>query len=79
MGVGKSVQALAISITFKEDWPLLIICPSSLRFVWREEIWKWLPEIHKTSINLVKDGKDKLTKGSKIHIMSYEMATKWAQ
>jgi hypothetical protein len=30
MGVGKTVQALALSLIFKKDWPLLIICPSAL-------------------------------------------------
>lgn len=30
MGVGKTIQALAVSWIYKEDWPLLIICPSTL-------------------------------------------------
>lgn len=30
MGVGKTIQALAVACVYKADWPLLIICPSSL-------------------------------------------------
>ena len=30
MGIGKTVQALALSSIYQEAWPLLIICPSSL-------------------------------------------------
>lgn len=42
MGVGKSIQGLACALTYISDWPLLIICPSSLKFIWKEEIKKWL-------------------------------------
>lgn len=34
MGLGKSIQALGIARYFKADWPLLIICPSSVKFSW---------------------------------------------
>ena len=36
MGIGKSVQALACSLLFEEVFPLLIICPSSLKHVWKD-------------------------------------------
>lgn len=42
MGVGKSVQGLACALLYEKDWPLLIICPSALKFVWKDEIKKWL-------------------------------------
>jgi SWI/SNF-related matrix-associated actin-dependent regulator 1 of chromatin subfamily A len=32
MGVGKTIQALGIAYVFKNDWPLLIIVPASLKF-----------------------------------------------
>uniref|UniRef100_A0A183HUZ2 HARP domain-containing protein n=1 Tax=Onchocerca flexuosa TaxID=387005 RepID=A0A183HUZ2_9BILA len=34
MGLGKSIQALGIARYFKCDWPLLIICPSSVKYSW---------------------------------------------
>uniref|UniRef100_A0A7S3R7U2 Uncharacterized protein n=3 Tax=Dunaliella tertiolecta TaxID=3047 RepID=A0A7S3R7U2_DUNTE len=44
MGLGKSVQALAAAAAyFPQSWPLLIICPSSLRFMWADAVRSWLP------------------------------------
>jgi SWI/SNF-related matrix-associated actin-dependent regulator 1 of chromatin subfamily A len=34
MGLGKTVQALSVAWYYCRDWPLLIICPSSLRLTW---------------------------------------------
>ena len=41
MGIGKTLQAIGILLLYMQDWPLLIICPSSLKFIWRDEILKW--------------------------------------
>ena len=78
MGVGKTVQALGISLLFKEDWPILIICPSSLKFVWRDEILKWIPDINddKINIQIFKTSKDLFKCGVKIYIMSYDLTIK---
>jgi uncharacterized protein (DUF3820 family) len=43
MGLGKTVQALAIAACFRSDWPLLVVCPSSLRLNWKHELERWLP------------------------------------
>lgn len=43
MGVGKTIQAIAIAYMYKLDWPLLIMTPASLKFTWRDEILKFLP------------------------------------
>jgi SNF2 family DNA or RNA helicase len=59
MGVGKTIQALSIAYIYKNDWPLLIIAPSSLRYTWKEEIKKWIPTINADKdIQLFKKGKD---------------------
>ena len=44
MGVGKTVQAIGLSCLYQKDWPVLVICPSSLKFAWRDEITLWLGE-----------------------------------
>jgi SWI/SNF-related matrix-associated actin-dependent regulator 1 of chromatin subfamily A len=36
MGIGKTLQSLACAYAYESDWPLLIICPSALKHVWRE-------------------------------------------
>ena len=35
MGVGKTVQSLAIAFMFRYQWPLVIVCPSTLRYNWQ--------------------------------------------
>ena len=38
MGLGKTLQALAIAISYFSEWPLLVVCPSSLRLIWRDQV-----------------------------------------
>ncbi len=35
MGLGKSVQALGIARYYKREWPMLVVCPSSVKYVWQ--------------------------------------------
>eukprot|EP00124_Ichthyophonus_hoferi_P006099 Ihof_evm1s1202 gene=Ihof_evmTU1s1202 len=44
MGLGKTLQALTVAMFYSDDWPLLIVCPSSLRLTWAAEIQKWIPD-----------------------------------
>lgn len=41
MGVGKTIQSLAIAFIYRYDWPMVIICPSTLRFNWLNEVTQW--------------------------------------
>lgn len=41
MGVGKTVQALAIAAAYRAEWPLLIVCPASLRLAWADAFEAW--------------------------------------
>jgi len=41
MGVGKTLQSLAIAFIYRYEWPLVIICPSTLRFNWQNEVLHW--------------------------------------
>ena len=74
MGVGKTLQAIGISYLYKDDWPLMIICPSSLKYTWRDEILRWLPNIQKQDIQLFKVGKDQFSEVAQVFIMSYDLA-----
>ncbi|XP_041355176.1 DNA annealing helicase and endonuclease ZRANB3-like [Gigantopelta aegis] len=58
MGLGKTIQAISVAYYYKDEWPLLIIVPSSLRYCWIEELEKWLPDIHPHDINLIQAGND---------------------
>ena len=41
MGLGKTLQAIGIAFEYQMQWPLLVICPSSLRNVWEQQLAKW--------------------------------------
>lgn len=48
MGLGKTVQALALLTKAKEDEgqaPSLIVCPTSVVSVWKQEVQKWAPSL----------------------------------
>ena len=36
MGLGKTMQAMCIACFYRQEWPLLIVTPSSVRFQWKE-------------------------------------------
>jgi SNF2 family DNA or RNA helicase len=55
---------------------LLVLCPSSLRLNWKDEIFKWIHDISKAEVQSIKSGKEKLQKGIQIYIMSYDLASK---
>ena len=76
MGVGKTVQAIGIAYLFKNDWPLLIIAPASLKFTWRDELLNWLPSLRPHDIQLFKKGNEPINRDCCIFIMSYDLATK---
>lgn len=54
MGLGKTVTSLAIMAHYrKEEWPLLILCPASLRHTWPGEIEKFIPSLPASSVYVV--------------------------
>lgn len=59
MGLGKTLTSLAIMLAYqKEEWPLLILCPASLRYTWPSEIEKFCPFIPSQSIHCVRGSDD---------------------
>lgn len=77
MGVGKTVQAIAITHIYRNEWPLYIICPSFLKFVWRQELKRWLSgSLREDEIQIFQHSKDNWDINAKVYIMSYEIASK---
>ncbi|CAM9678936.1 unnamed protein product, partial [Ectocarpus sp. 12 AP-2014] len=65
MGTGKTLQALGVMGCYREDWPLLIVAPASMRLMqvpplWAEEVERWYPFLPPSEIHLIKGNKDKL-------------------
>lgn len=42
MGLGKTVQACALVRCYRQEWPLLVVTPSSLRETWADALSKWI-------------------------------------
>ena len=51
MGTGKTVQAaMALEELGPECFPVLIVCPNSMKYTWRSELEKWAPATKKAVI-----------------------------
>ncbi|OEH73584.1 helicase conserved c-terminal domain-containing protein [Cyclospora cayetanensis] len=86
MGLGKTIQALTIAAHYMEDWPLLVVCPSSIRFQWRDQALRWLGHIltpeqvadvltsHK--ICIIRNGKTEISSQTRVVIISYDLLAK---
>ncbi|NWY76469.1 SMAL1 protein, partial [Erithacus rubecula] len=75
MGLGKTIQAICIAAYYQQEWPLLVITPSSVRFTWAEAFHRWLPSLSPGSTNVIVSGKDNLT-GSLINIISFDLLSR---
>lgn len=75
MGLGKTVQAICIAAYYRNEWPLLVVTPSSVRFTWAEAFGRWLPSLSPDSINVVVKAKDNLRSGL-VNIISYDLLSK---
>jgi SWI/SNF-related matrix-associated actin-dependent regulator 1 of chromatin subfamily A len=82
MGLGKTVQALAIANYYKDEWPLLIMTPSSVKYMWKESVLKWLPNVLNDLsmgndvdelIQVLESTKQTMHTNSKIVVCSYDL------
>jgi SWI/SNF-related matrix-associated actin-dependent regulator of chromatin subfamily A-like protein 1 len=86
MGLGKTVQSLAIANYYIDEWPLFIIAPSSVKFMWKEKINEWLGNAIKKHFNVtntddvvqvIMKGSDEINiKKNKVVIGSYDLLAK---
>eukprot|EP00063_Salmo_salar_P033284 XP_014008119.1 PREDICTED: DNA annealing helicase and endonuclease ZRANB3-like isoform X1 [Salmo salar] len=76
MGLGKTVQAISVAYAYRQEWPLLIVVPSSLKYPWIEELERWIPELNPGDINLVETKSDTLgISSSKVTVLGYGLLT----
>jgi len=76
MGLGKTLQALLLAAQYQDEWPLLVIAPSSLRFVWRDQASQWLPHLagpEGDRVQVVRNSKDKVSKTAHIVVCTYDL------
>lgn len=73
MGVGKTIQAIASAYCYMDEWPVLVICPASIKYNWRDEFMRWIPGLEKKDFYILKS-KRTMKNAAKVWIASYNMA-----
>lgn len=82
MGLGKTLQALLLAAQYEEEWPLLVIAPSSLRFVWREQAAQWLPHFVGEDgrlVHVLLNGKDRAPADARVVVATYDLLRRYEQ
>lgn len=72
MGLGKTIQAISIAMWYRDDWPILVTCPASLRFQWKECFLRWVKELRDDDVYVATKGTEILPP-KQIIIISYEL------
>jgi len=74
MGLGKTLQALALAAQYRENWPILVVCPSSLRWVWQEQALQWLKGVLRPcDVQVIRKGSEPLNPECHMWIISYNL------
>ena len=72
MGVGKTIQAIGLCKLYQENWPVLIICPGSVKYSWKGELMNWL-KIKEKYIQILNSSKNKFNNRAEFFIISYDL------
>ena len=75
MGLGKTLQAIAIAVHYASEWPLLVVCPTSMSLTWCEELERWCPFLAPGDINLVRSHHNSELKRARVTILTYGLVT----
>ena len=74
MGVGKTIQAISLAYLYRDSWPVLIVCPGSMKYLWKGEIQTWLG-LKDKRINMLNRGKQKISDEAYFYIISYDLVS----
>ncbi|ESL07157.1 SNF2 DNA repair protein [Trypanosoma rangeli SC58] len=77
MGVGKTLQAIG-TVAALSAFPTLIVCPAALRYMWVEEVEKWLAEtVEMEDIHVITSSSQFLSVSDapKVVVTSYHMVS----
>lgn len=73
MGLGKTIQALGWIQLHRKKTPVIIVCPASLKYNWKNEIYNWLPDPSVTILS----GSKLFIPDSDIVIINYDILHNW--
>jgi SNF2 family DNA or RNA helicase len=72
MGIGKTISAIGYAALNPKARPAVVVCPSNVKFNWKKEINKWLPN---ETVQVITSGKDVPELGDFI-IVNYDLMHK---
>ena len=72
MGIGKTISAIGYAAINPQARPAIVVCPSNVKFNWKKEINKWLPD---ETVQVITSGKDEPELGDFI-IVNYDLMAK---
>ena len=72
MGVGKTLQAISLSYIYRDSWPVLVVCPGSMKYNWKGEIQTWLG-LKDHRICILNSSKQKISQVAYFYIISYDL------
>ncbi|XP_064465934.1 SWI/SNF-related matrix-associated actin-dependent regulator of chromatin subfamily A-like protein 1 [Ornithodoros turicata] len=78
MGLGKTIQAIAVASYYREEWPVLVITPSSVRFAWKEAFLQWVPSLAVDNITVLLTSTDAVS-NHEVVITSYDLMSRKAE
>ncbi|KAF0989345.1 hypothetical protein HZS_654 [Henneguya salminicola] len=71
MGLGKTLQALAIASYYRSEWPFLIVCTASLKLSWLKSVNDWFSTIKTHDVTVISTVE--ILPQKLIYIISYNM------
>lgn len=81
MGLGKTLTSLVVAQIYSEEWPLLVVAPTSVVKNWVKEVQRWLPhmvsEVMELSSSIVSTRRKDLQENwvkKLIFVLSYDQA-----
>ena len=72
MGVGKTLQAISLAYIYRDSWPVLVVCPGSMKYNWKGEIQTWLG-FKDMRICIINSSRQKISKEAYFYIISYDL------
>lgn len=74
MGLGKTASSLRWADEHNDSYPLLVICPASLKYNWEREAKLWCPGV---KTHIISGTKPYILPPTNIAIINYDIVCKW--
>ena len=72
MGVGKTLQAISLAYIYRDSWPVLVVCPGSMKYNWKGEIQTWLG-LRDHRICIINSSRQRISQEAYFYIISYDL------